>query len=60
MIVWPMILCTLVTTVLEEHVALEDSTLKMKAVCSYEMFATPCHQAKYCYDPETHNLKVRD
>jgi hypothetical protein len=59
MIVWFMIVCTLVTTVLEEHAALEDGTIKMKAVCSFEMLATTCHHVTYCYNPETQNLKVR-
>lgn len=52
-----MIVCTLVTTVLEEHAALEDGTLKMKAVCSFEMLATTCHQVTHCCDPESQNLK---
>lgn len=57
MIVWLMIECTLVSTVSEEHAALEDGTLKMKAVCSFQMLVTTCHQVTYCYDPETQNLK---
>lgn len=54
------VVCTLVTTVQEEHAALEDGNLMMKAVCSFEMLATTCHQVPYRYDPETQNLKVRD
>jgi hypothetical protein len=60
MVMWVMILCTLVTTVLEELAALAEGTLKMEAVCSFEMVATICLQATYCYDPETYNLKARD
>jgi hypothetical protein len=60
MVMWVIMLCTLVTTVLEEHAALEEGTLKMKAVCSFEMLATTCHQATYYCDPESYSLKAGD
>ena len=42
------VVCTLVTTVQEEHAALEDGNLMMKAVCSLKCWqppATRCHTA---------------